>query len=600
MPDNQILTRDQIDPKYQWDVSDLFESDEEFVEKLERVEESLPKIATIQGSLNESPGQLVGAIEVVLNASRRIDNLIVYASLKNDQDQTNPKYQAYHARAQQLSMKFDEATAFMEPEIINISERRLKGFMERSERLQSYTHYLENIRRSQVHVFDKETESMIAQAGEVFRNPSHTFALLNNADFDFPVIQDSQGNDIKLSHGVYNKLLENTDRNVRKAAFEGYYSVYGQFKNTLASTLSGLIKTNNYLAKIRGYDSARQRALFNNAIPEQVYETLVKTVNKRIAMLHRYVDLRERLLGIDDLEMYDMYTPLLGKAPISFTFEEAKEVVLKALAPLGEEYLSVVKKAFTEGWIDVYENQGKRSGAYSSGSYNSKPYILMNWQDNLSSLYTLVHELGHSVHSYLTRQNQPYVYGDYPIFLAEIASTTNENLLTSYLKDNYNDKEVKLYVLNQFLDGMKGTMFRQTQFAEFEQFMYSEDAKGTPLTAEFLSENYRKLNRKYYGVNVNSNSAIEIEWSRIPHFYYNFYVFQYATGFAAATAFADGINHGDKKMLEDYLKFLKTGSSKYAIDVMKEAGVDMTQSDYIHACLDVFERRVVEFEDLLD
>lgn len=367
----------------------------------------------------------------------------------------------------------------------------------------------------------------------------------------------------------------------------------------MASILSTTVKTNNFNAKVRHYDSARHASLSRNNIPESVYQTLLDTVGNRLDLLHRYVALRKDLLKVDQLEMYDMYTPLLGDAPIKFTYEEAKEVTLKALAPMGEEYLAIISEAFEERWIDLYENKGKRSGAYSSGTYDSKPYILMNWQDNVNWLYTLVHELGHSAHSYLTHQYQPYVYGDYSIFLAEIASTTNENLLTSYLLDTYEEPHIRLYILNHFLDGLKGTMFRQTQFAEFEHLMYQSDAEGIPLTQQYLSDEYERINEKYYGPAVNSKSEIAIEWSRVPHFYYNYYVFQYATGFAAATAFADKIVTGDQATLEAYLGFLKSGSSQYPIDTMNKAGLDMTQSDYIDATLDVFEARLNEFEALL-
>ncbi|MGO3212452.1 MAG: oligoendopeptidase F, partial [Ruoffia tabacinasalis] len=450
------------------------------------------------------------------------------------------------------------------------------------------------------HVLPPEQELLLASASEVFGGATRIFGYLNNADFQFPTVKDSEGNDVQLTHGLYGKLLESTDRRVRKDTFEGFYSVYQQFENTLAQTLTTEIKTHNYNAKVRGFESARAAALFTNNIPESVYDTLLETVESRLNLLHRYVDLRKSLLNIDDLEMYDMYTPLLGEPPIAFTYEEAKEITLNALQPLGEEYLEIIRNAFDEQWIDVYENKGKRSGAYSSGTYDSKPYILMNWQDSLNSLYTLVHELGHSAHSYLTHANQPYEYGSYSIFLAEIASTTNENLLTNYLLRTYDDKDIQRYVLNHFLDGLKGTVFRQTQFAEFEHFIHDQDGNGQPLTAEFLSENYQKLNAKYYGPSVNSDSEIKNEWSRIPHFYMNYYVFQYATGFAAATAFADRIADGDKEALNSYLGFLKSGKSQYAIDTMKTAGLDMTKRDYIEQTLDVFEQRLAEFEALLD
>lgn len=599
MTEPKVITRDQIEEKYQWDLTPMFESDEQFEASYQQVEQEIEKLADYQGRLGESADVLAEAIDSLLDLRRKVSSLGVYAHLKNDQDQTNSKYQTMDAKSSQLYSKFSQVTSFMNPELMEIPQEKLSEMVAGHPRLKELEQFIDNLTRFREHVLPKEQELLLANATEIFSSASKTFGLLTNADMEFPTIEGEEGEQVTLTHGIYGKLLESTDRRVRKDAFEQFYSVFIQFKNTLAQTLGTLIKTNNYEAKIRGFSSARERALFANNIPEAVYDTLLDTVGERIDILHRYVALRSDLLKIDDLEMYDMYTPLLGEEPIKFTYEEAKEITLKALAPMGEDYLEIIKEAFNDRWIDVYENKGKRSGAYSSGSYDSKPYILMNWQDGLNSLYTLVHELGHSAHSYLTRKNQPVEYGGYPIFLAEIASTTNENLLTQYLLETYPDKEIQKFVLNSFLDGMKGTVFRQTQFAEFEHFMYQQDADGQPLTADFLSENYKKLNAKYYGESVSSDSEIEFEWSRIPHFYYNYYVFQYSTGFAAASYFAAKILEGDQEVLNKYLSFLKSGNSSYAIDTMKTAGLDMTQKDYINTTLDVFESRLNEFEALL-
>nr|MBP7953327.1 oligoendopeptidase F family protein [Enterococcus sp.] len=403
----------------------------------------------------------------------------------------------------------------------------------------------------------------------------------------------------QLSHGIYGQLMESTNREVREAAFKGIYSVYKQFRNTFATTLSTNIKAHNFQAKVRHFESAREAALSHNHIPEAVYDNLVNVVNDHLPLLHRYMALRKRLLKVDTLHTYDLYTPLLGEAPIRYSYEESVEKALEALKPMGEEYLAVVKEAFESRWIDVVENKGKRSGAYSSGAYDTPPYILMNWHDALDQLYTLVHEVGHSVHSYFTRKNQPYVYGDYSIFLAEIASTTNENLLTEYLLKTEKEPIVRAFILNHYLDGFKGTVFRQTQFAEFEHFMHVEDAKGTPLTSEFLSENYGQLNQKYYGEALTEDEEIRLEWSRIPHFYYNYYVFQYSTGFSAAAALADKILNEEPEALEKYLTYLKAGSSDFPIEVMKKAGVDMTQVTYLEDAMHVFEQRLNELEALI-
>lgn len=594
-----LKSREEMNELYTWDLTSMYADDAAQEADAEAVKAMFPKLAEFSGKLAEGPEVLADALDLIGEAARKMSNVYVYAHLKNDQDATNSIYQEMFAKATQLYGQFGETIAYFEPELNTIPEATLTQFIDENERLKHYQQHLDNMVRGRAHVLPQEQELLLAQASEVFQGASNTFGLLNNADLVFPTITDEEGKEVQLTHSLYSKLLESSDRRVRKDTFEKFYSVYDQFKNTMASILSTNIKVNNYDAKVHKFESARQAALFTNNIPESVYDTLVDTVNKRLDLLHRYVGLRKELLGLEDLEMYDMYTPLLGDAPIKMTYEEAKSITLEALAPLGEEYLAIMREAFEDRWIDLYENKGKRSGAYSSGTYDSKPYILMNWQDNVNWLYTLVHELGHSAHSYLTHKNQPYTYGSYSIFLAEIASTTNENLLTAYLLDKYEDPQVRLYIINHFLDGMKGTVYRQTQFAEFEHFMYQSDAAGQPLTQQFLSDNYRELNRKYYGEAVNSDSEIALEWSRIPHFYYNYYVFQYATGFSAATAFSKAILEGQEGALDKYLGYLKAGRSQYPIDIIKTAGLDMTQSDYIDAALDVFEQRLNEFEALL-
>lgn len=594
-----LKSREEMNELYTWDLTSIYADDAAQEADAEAVKAMFPKLAEFSGKLAEGPEVLADALDLIGEAARKMSNVYVYAHLKNDQDAANSTYQEMYAKATQLYGQFGETVAYFEPELNTIPEATLTQFIDENDRLKHYQQHLDNMVRGRAHVLPQDQELLLAQASEVFQGASNTFGLLNNADLVFPTITDEEGKEVQLTHSLYSKFLESSDRRVRKETFEKFYSVYDQFKNTMASILSTNIKVNNYDAKVHKFESARQAALFTNNIPESVYDTLVDTVNKRLDLLHRYVGLRKELLGLEDLEMYDMYTPLLGDAPIKMTYEEAKSITLEALAPLGEEYLAIMREAFEDRWIDLYENKGKRSGAYSSGTYDSKPYILMNWQDNVNWLYTLVHELGHSAHSYLTHKNQPYTYGSYSIFLAEIASTTNENLLTAYLLDKYEDPQVRLYIINHFLDGMKGTVYRQTQFAEFEHFMYQSDAAGQPLTQQFLSDNYRELNRKYYGEAVNSDSEVALEWSRIPHFYYNYYVFQYATGFSAATAFSKAILEGQEGALDKYLGYLKAGRSQYPIDIIKTAGLDMTQSDYIDAALDVFEQRLNEFEALL-
>ena len=596
----QLPKREELPGNLTWDLTKIFSSDQEFDEKYLELSEELKQSEKHKGTLDQGASQFLNAIEFVLRVYRQTEVIYVYAHLKNDQDTGNTDYQALYARASSLFSKVSEAVSWFEPEILQLSDDQIWQYFKEEPKLEVYRHYIQQIVDNRAHVLSAEQESLLAGAGEIFDASSDTFAVLNNADLVFPTIEGENGEIVQLSHGVYGQLLESTDRRVREAAFKGLYSVYEQFRNTFASTLGTHVKGHNFKAKVRNYSSAREASLSNNHIPESVYDTLVDVVNKHLPLLHRYMELRKRLLEVEKLHMYDLYTPVLGEAPITFTYEEAKEKALEALKPMGEEYMAIVEKAFSERWIDVVENKGKRSGAYSSGSYDTNPYILLNWHDTLDQLFTLVHEMGHSVHSYFTRSNQPYVYGDYSIFLAEIASTTNENILTEYLLETEKDPRVRAYVLNHYLDGFKGTVFRQTQFAEFEHFMHTEYEKGVPLTSEYLSDSYGKLNTKYYGPAVEEDPEIKFEWSRIPHFYYNYYVFQYSTGFSAASALAKKILNQEPEALENYLAYLKAGNSDYPVEVMKKAGVDMTQAAYIEDAMSMFEQRLNELEELID
>lgn len=596
----KLPNREDLPEKLTWDLTPIFSSDQEFDKKYEELTEELKNSEHYKGTLGNGATAFLEALEFVLTMYRKVELIYVYSHLKNDQDTTNTTYQALYARAGSLLSKVSEAIAWYEPEVLQLSDEQIWQYFEEEPKLEVYRHYVKQMVDNRSHILSADQEALLAGAGEIFGASSGTFAVLNNADLEFPTITGENGEKIQLSHGVYGQLLESTNREVREAAFKGLYSVYAQFRNTFASTLGTHIKGHNFKAKARQYASAREAALSNNHIPESVYDTLVTVVNKHLPLLHRYMELRKRLLNVDTLHMYDLYTPVLGEAPIKFTYEEAVEKALESLAPMGEEYLAVVKEAFSNRWIDVVENKGKRSGAYSSGSYDTNPYILMNWHDTLDQLFTLVHEMGHSVHSYFTRSNQPFVYGDYSIFLAEIASTTNENILTEHLLATEEDPRVRAYVLNHYLDGFKGTIFRQTQFAEFEHFMHQEDAKGTPLTSEYLSESYGELNAKYYGPAVEKDPEIKDEWARIPHFYYNYYVYQYSTGFSAASALAKKIWEKEPGALDAYLTYLKAGNSDYPVEVMKKAGVDMTQAAYIEDAMAVFEQRLNELEALVE
>ena len=492
-----------------------------------------------------------------------------------------------------------ETFAFYEPEFMEITEEQYANFLKEAPALEAYAHYFDKLLKTKEHVLSQKEEELLAGAGEIFAAAGETFEILDNADIVFPMVKDDQGQEVQLTHGNYISLVESKDRQVRKEAYQSLYGVYEQYQHTYAKTLQTNVKVHNYNAKVRKFSSAREAALSANFIPESVYDSLVEAVNKHLPLLQRYVKLRSKILGIEDLKMYDVYTPL-SSTDYKFTYEEALAKSEQALAVLGEDYLSRVKRAFTERWIDVHVNQGKRSGAYSGGSYDTNAFMLLNWQDTLDNLFTLVHETGHSMHSSYTRETQPYVYGDYSIFLAEIASTTNENILTEQLLAEVEDDETRFAILNHFLDGFRGTVFRQTQFAEFEHAIHKADQEGQVLTSEFLNDLYADLNEKYYGLSKEDNPEIQYEWARIPHFYYNYYVFQYSTGFAAASALAEKIVHGTQEDKDKYLEYLKAGNSDYPLNVIRKAGVDMEKEDYLNAAFEVFERRLNEFEALVE
>ena len=591
--------RNEIEEKYTWDLSTIFPTDEAFEAELAQVSEEVKKAASLAGHLLDSADSLLTTTEVQLDLMRRIEKLYSYAHMKNDQDTRVAKYQEYQAKGMTLYSDFGQSFAFYEPEFMAITEEQYQAFLAEQPALQQYQHYFDKLLKKKAHILTQREEGLLAGAGEIFGAAGETFAILDNADIVFPMVHDEDGNEVQLSHGNYITLVESKNREVRKEAYEALYSVYEQYQHTYAKTLQTNVKVHNYNAKVRKFSSAREAALSADFIPESVYDSLVSAVNKHLPLLQRYIALRAKILGISDLKMYDMYTPL-SETDYKFTYEEALAKSKEVLAILGEDYLSRVKKAFSERWIDVHENQGKRSGAYSGGSYDTNAFMLLNWQDTLDNLFTLVHETGHSMHSSYTRETQPYVYGDYSIFLAEIASTTNENILTEKLLEEVEDDATRFAILNHFLDGFRGTVFRQTQFAEFEHAIHKADQEGQVLTSEFLNELYADLNEKYYGLKKEDNPQIQYEWARIPHFYYDYYVFQYSTGFSAASALAEKIVHGSQEDKDKYLDYLKAGNSDYPLNVIKKAGVDMEKEDYLNAAFAVFERRLDEFEALVE
>ena len=591
--------RSHIDEKYQWDLSTVFATDDAWEAELASLDSDLENAKAYKGRLTASSNDLLAITESYFALSRRLEKLYVYASMKNDQDTTVAKYQEYQAKATAIYAKFSEIFAFYEPELMQLSKEAFEDFVAETPALSAYAHFFEQLFKRQPHVLSQAEEELLAGAQEIFGAAGETFGLLDNADIIFPIVLDDEGKEIQLTHGNFISLLESKNRDVRKEAYQALYATYEQFQHTYAKTLQTNVKVHNYEARVHHFKSAREAALSANFIPESVYDTLIETVNANLPLLHRYVELRKKILKLDDLKMYDIHTPL-SEMDMSFTYEEALAKAEDVLAVFGKEYSERVHRAFTERWIDVHVNKGKRSGAYSGGSYDTNAFMLLNWQDTLDNLFTLVHETGHSLHSTFTRENQPYVYGDYSIFLAEIASTTNENILTETLLKEVDDDKARFAILNHYLDGFKSTIFRQAQFAEFEDIIHKADQAGEVLTSDYLNQLYADLNEKYYGLSKADNPEIQYEWARIPHFYYNYYVYQYATGFAAASYLADKVVHGTQADIDRYLDYLKAGNSDYPLNVIKKAGVDMTTSAYLDAAFRIFEERLDELEALIE
>lgn len=590
------ITREELPEELTWDLSTVFESDEAYQAAFNKLQDELPKLAEFQGHLADSADILLAGLQEDLRIERAFEKLFVYAHQKFDQDTANATYAGMNAQVQDLLAQVSAVTAFFQPEVLAMDEKTLSEYLKKPE-LQAYQHFFEVLLSEKAHTLPADQEALLAGASTVMSSAEQTFSVLDNADIDFGDVMTEDGEIQELTNGLYAIMLRSKNPAQRQEAFQSLYDAYMQLQNTFASTLSATVKKHNFLAKVRHYQSAQEAAVSSNQIPVAVYRTLEEKVDANLGLLHRYVALRKQVLKAKELHNYDLYVSLVDDVDFPVTYEKAQEIALAALAPLGDDYLAIVKKAFSERWIDVVENKGKRSGAYSGGAYDTNPYILLNWQDTLDNVYTLVHEMGHTVHSYLTRHNQPYHYGDYPIFLAEIASTTNEGLLTDYLLKQTDDDKVKAFILNQYLDGFKGTVFRQTQFAEFEAWIHEQDAAGQPLTAEAMADFYGQLNQKFYGPDVVADPEIAFEWTRIPHFYYNFYVYQYATGEAAATTLAQGIL--ERGQAESYKDYLKAGSSANPLDVMRKAGVDMEEGDYLDSAFKVFESRLNQLEELL-
>jgi len=597
---NKILTREQVEEKLTWKLEDIFASNDEWEKEYQELAALSEKAASFQGTIANGANALLEVLTYRDEITSRLRKLYTFAHMRSDQDTANSTYQAMDSRIKSLYVKVSTVLSFLVPEILSVDESVIADYLVNNQDLQVYKQLLEEINKDRPHILPKEQEALLAQFSEVAGASADTFGKLNNADLEFPFIKDEDGNEVQLTHGRYSRFLESENPRVREDAFKAMYDTYGKFRNTFASTLTGNIKGDNVNAKIRNYGSAREAAMSNNHIPESVYDNLVNTINKNVHLLHRYVALRKKVLGLEELHMWDLYTPLVKELDMEYTYEEASDTMLKSFEPLGEEYVSIVKQGLENRWVDVVETKGKRSGAYSSGTYGTNPYILMNWQNNVNNLFTLAHEFGHSVHSYYTRANQPYVYGDYSIFVAEVASTCNEALLNDYLLKTIDDPKKRIYLLNHWLEGFRGTVFRQTMFAEFEHIIHQLDQNGEALTADKLTEEYYKLNQKYFGDEIVIDEQIGLEWARIPHFYYNYYVYQYATGLSAATALSNQILTEGKPAVDRYInEFLKAGCSDYPIEVLKKAGVDMNTAAPIEEACRVFEEKLNELEQLL-
>lgn len=599
---SQQLTREEQERKYPndtWDLTTIFKNDEAFEEALKEVEGYLGKEEQFKGHLADSADTLCDALALEDEIGTKLEKVYVYAHLKQDQDTSNDKYTGFESRAHQLIIKISSAWSFLVPEILQIDEDKLQSFIETNDNLKRYEFDLKLINEKRPHILDAEQERLLTEAQDALSTPSNVYGMFSNADLEFEDAVDKDGEKHPLTQGTFIKYLESDDRELRQSAYNNLYKAYGAYNNTLGSTLAGEVKKNVFNARTHNYKTARERALSNNHIPEEVYDNLVKTVHKYLPLLHRYTKLRKELLAVDELKMYDLYTPMVKDVKFEMPYEEAKEWMLKALEPMGEEYLDVVKEGLNNRWVDVYENKGKRSGGYSSGAHLTNPFILLNWSDTVSDLYTLIHEFGHSAHSYFSRKHQPSNSSDYSIFVAEVASTCNEALLSDYM-DKHLDDERRLLLLNQELERFRATLFRQTMFAEFEHKIHQIEEAGEPLTATRMNDEYAKLNKQYFGDVVETDDNISKEWSRIPHFYMNYYVYQYATGYSVAQSLSHQILTEGKPAVERYInEFLKKGSSNYPIEILKNAGVDMTSPEPIEQACEVFEQKLDTFEKLM-
>ena len=596
MAQKKLLKREEVKKEDCWAIEDLYENDELWREDTEKLRSQIKAIGEFKGKLTEKKETLLQFLNEYAKLMERHEKIHVYANQKLHENTKNSVYQKLAGEAQVLENQVSSATAFAVPEILTLDEAKLDQWMEQSKELKFYKRFLDEILCGKSHTLSIAEEEMLARAGEMGNAPYQIYAMFNNADITFGSVRDENGEEQVLSSGRFVAMEENSDRRVRKEAFEVFYRSYEQFKNTLAAVFDANLRQSSFFAKEHHYSSSREYYLDSNAIPVSVYDQLIDTIHEKLPLMYRYVELRKKILGLDEMHMYDVYVPLASEVQKTYTFEEAKQIVQRGLKLLGEKYGTVLKQGMESRWIDIYENEGKRTGAYSWGAYGTHPYVLLNFNGNLTNVFTLAHEMGHALHSYFSDEAQPYLYAGYKIFVAEVASTCNEALLIHYLLEQSKDEKERMYLINYFLDKFKGTMFRQTMFAEFEKITHAAVEAGETMTADRLCEIYHKLNQFYFGDQMISDPQIAVEWARIPHFYTPFYVYQYATGFSAAVAISQKILNGEPNAVENYLKFLSSGGSMDPIDLLKICDVDMTTSKPVEEALQVFESYLDELE----
>jgi oligoendopeptidase F len=595
-PMSQILERKDVSPEDSWNLGDLYADQKAWEQDFQKVKTSLGKISAFEGKLSD-PAAIKQCFQLEDEISLHTEKLYVYANMKHHEDTTDPTYQALSDKARKISVEVGEALSFVSPEILSLSDEQLKALVNHPD-LAFYKRTLEEMIRQKPHTLSKEQEALLAQAGNIAGAPSTIFGMLNNADLKFPKIKNEKGEEVELTHGSYIQFLESRNREVRKNAFEAVYATYRGQKNTIAATLSANTSKNIFYAKARKYPSVLEMSLHGDNIKKEVYTNLVDTIHDSLPQLHRYLKLRKKLLKVDELHMYDLFAPLVEEFKMDITYQQAKEEIKKSLAPLGDNYLKILQDGFDNHWIDVYENKNKRNGAYSWGAYGTHPYVLLNHKENLNSMFTLAHEMGHAIHSYLSDETQEYRYAQYTIFLAEVASTLNEALLMDYLLKRVTDPKEKLYLLTYYADQFRTTVFRQTMFAEFEMITHEKAEQGDALTPQEFSQIYYDLNKLYHGPDMVVDQDIEMEWARIPHFYNSFYVYKYATGFSAATSFAKQILDEGQPAVERYLGFLKSGGSDYSLNILQRAGVDMSSPEPIKQAISVFSSLIDQMEEI--